>query len=77
MTSFRLPIDWDQEQNVMAYDPSWNVTLGTPSSRHPDNTLHFAELVRLAEGQATGDDNAICDAVTKLAPMLTPAASAI
>lgn len=77
MTSFRLPLDWDQEQNVMAYDPTWNVTLGTPSSRHPDNSLHFGEFARLAEDQATGDDNAICDAVVKLAPTLTPAASAI
>jgi hypothetical protein len=77
MTSMRLALDWDQEQNVMAYDPSWNVTLGTPSSRHPNNSLHFGEFMRLADAQATGDDNAICDAVIKLAPMLTPAASAI
>jgi hypothetical protein len=77
MTSMRLSLDWDQEQNVMAYDPSWNATLGTPSSRHPDNSLHFGEFMRLTDGQATGDDNAICDAIIKLAPMLTPAANAI
>lgn len=78
MTRFRLSIDWDQEQNVMAYDPPWNLTLGTPSSRHPDDSLQFAEFVRLEGDQAAGaDNNAICDAIILLAPTLTPAASAI
>lgn len=78
VTRFRLPLDWDQEQNVMAYDPAWNLTLGTPSSRHPDDDLHFGEFVRLADDQALGDDSdAICGAIIELAPVLTPAASAI
>jgi hypothetical protein len=78
MTSFRLPLDWDQEQNVMAYDPEWNLTLGTVSGRHPDDNLHFGEFERLSDDQASGDDiDAICDAIIELAPMLTPAASAI
>jgi hypothetical protein len=77
MTRFRLPIDWQQEPNVMAFDPPDNFWLGSTADRHPDNSLHFGEFARLTDGQATGDDNAICDAVIDLVPMLTPEAGAI
>lgn len=77
MTSFQLPIDWQQEPNVMAFDPPDNFLLGSSANRHPDSSLHFGEFARLADGQATGDDNAICDAVIELVPTLTPAAGAI
>ena len=30
-TAFTLPVTWDQEQNVMAYDPPTNFTLGLPA----------------------------------------------
>ena len=76
MTSFKLPVDWQQEPNVMAFDPPDAFLLASPSNRHPDNTLHFVEFARLAEDQATGDDNAICDAVIQLVPTLTPTAGA-
>jgi len=77
MTSFRLPLLWEQEPNVMAYDPPEDFLLGSTSSRAGDPSLHFGEFARLADGQATGDDNAICDAVIELVPTLTPAAGAI
>jgi hypothetical protein len=77
MSHFKLPIDWQQEPNVMAFDPPDNFLLGSTADRHPDPTLHFGEFARLADDQATGDDNAICDAVIGLVPTLTPEAGAI
>jgi hypothetical protein len=76
-TTFSLPVTWDQEQNVMSFDPPTNFTLGSASVRAGDPKLHFVDFARLAAGQATGDDAAICAAVLKLAPTLTPKASAI
>jgi hypothetical protein len=76
-TTFTLPAQWDQEPNVMAYDPPDNFTLGTASVRAGDPNLHFVDFARLAPGQATGDDAAICADVLRLAPTLTPRASAI
>jgi hypothetical protein len=76
-TAFTLPVTWDQEANVMAYDPPSNFTLGASSVRAGDPTLHFVDFARLAADQATGDNAAICAAVVKLVPTLTPKASAI
>ncbi|MET0386390.1 MAG: hypothetical protein ABW321_10550 [Polyangiales bacterium] len=74
-TLFKLPLDWNQEANVMAYDGT--PLLGSEAARAADKTLHFAEFARLAEDQATGDDQAICSALVALAPMLTPAAAGL
>lgn len=72
--SFVLPTTWDQQQNVMAYDGS--DLLGSEADRAADMTLHFTEFARLSDGQATGDDTAICNSVVDLVPTLTPKGSA-
>jgi hypothetical protein len=72
-STFKLPVQWDQEANVMSYDGS--PLLLSEAARASDATLHFAEFVRLAPAQAVGDDNAICKSIVALAPMLTPVAA--
>lgn len=69
----KLAAQWNQEQNVMAFDGS--PLLASESAKSADPSTHFSELVRLTPDQASGDDNAICDRIIKLAPMLTPAAT--
>lgn len=71
--TIKLPLEWNQEQNVMAFDGS--ELLSQEAVRAADKTLHFVQMVRLTEAQAAGDDAAICASVTKLAPMLTPEAA--
>jgi hypothetical protein len=72
----RLDLQWGEETNILAYDGS--PLLETQAVRAADASLHFAQLVRLADGEATGaDDLATCAAVRKLAPMLTPEAAGI
>jgi hypothetical protein len=66
-------VQWDQEANVMSYDGS--PLLLSDAARASDANLHFAEFVRLAAGQAEGDDNAICKSLVALAPTLTPVAA--
>jgi hypothetical protein len=77
MTTFRLLIDWKQEQNVMAWMPMEDLTLGLTADNAANPELHFAEAARLTADQATGDDAAICAAIRELAPALTPNASQI
>jgi hypothetical protein len=72
-SSFELPLIWDQEPNVMAYDGS--PFLSSEAVRAADAQLHFAEFVRLKPDQATGDDDAICKSLRELAPTLTPKAA--
>lgn len=43
-SSFSLPMDWDQEQNVMAFEGS--PFLGTTAVRAAEPSLHFAEFAR-------------------------------
>lgn len=69
----KLTMIWDQDQNVMAYDGS--PLLATGAVRAADATLHFAQFIRLTPDQAAGDDAAICQSITRLAPMLTPEAA--
>jgi hypothetical protein len=71
----RLPVQWDQQPNMLGFDGS--PLLASESVRAADPSLHFAELARLSDGQATGDDLSICRAVVELATILTPAASAL
>lgn len=71
----RLPLQWNQETNLLGFDGSPLLT--TQGVRAADPNLHFAELARLPDGQATGSDLEICDAVLELAPNLTPSASGI
>jgi hypothetical protein len=70
---FTLPLQWDQEPNVMAYDGS--AFLGAEAIRAADASLHYAQFARLSADQATGDDAAICKSIVKLAPTLTPKAA--
>jgi hypothetical protein len=70
---FKLPLQWDQEQNVMSYDGS--PLLATGAVRAADASLHFVQFARLSAEQAAGDDAAICRSVTTLAPTLTPEAA--
>jgi hypothetical protein len=74
-SSVRLSLMWDQEQNVMSYDGS--PLLASSAVRAADPTLHFSQFVRLQDGQAVGDDAAICATVVELAPTLTPEASGL
>jgi hypothetical protein len=70
---FKLPLEWNQEQNVMSYDGS--SLLSQEAVRAADKNLHFVQLARLTAAQTTGDDLAICASVVQLAPMLTPEAT--
>jgi hypothetical protein len=72
-TTFKLPLDWNQEANVMAYDD--NPLLASEAVRAADPALHFAQFARLSAEQASGDDAAICNGIIALAPMLTPEAA--
>jgi hypothetical protein len=71
--SFELPLMWDQEPNVMAFDGS--PFLGAEAVRAADAKLHFAQFARLKADQATGDDDAICKTLRELAPTLTAKAA--
>jgi hypothetical protein len=70
---FTLPLEWDQEQNVMAIDGS--SLLRSSAARAAEPELHFMELARLGPSQATGDDSAICNQIVELAPSLTAKAA--
>jgi hypothetical protein len=70
---FTLPLSWDSEPNVMAFDGS--PFLGSSTVRAADAALHFAQLARLTQHQAIGDDATICSAIVALAPTLTPEAA--
>jgi hypothetical protein len=72
-SAFKLLVQWNAEPNVMSYDGT--PLLGSESARASDDTLHFVQLARLAPGQATGDDAAICKSIVELAPTLTPEAA--
>ncbi|HKP62850.1 MAG TPA: hypothetical protein VJV78_39215 [Polyangiales bacterium] len=73
--SFRLPLQWDAEPNVMAVDGS--PLLASDAVRAADPKLHFAEFARLQPDQATGDDDTICSGIRQLAPKLTPTAAGL
>jgi len=70
---FKLPLQWDQEPNVMAFDGS--PFLGSSAVRAADPTSHFAQFARLKAEQAPGDDATICKSIVELAPTLTPEAA--
>jgi len=70
---FTLPLSWDSEPNIMAFDGS--PFLGSSAVRAADPALHFAQLARLQPTEAVGDDATICSAVIALAPTLTPEAA--
>lgn len=70
---FKLTLSWDQEPNVLAFDGS--PFLGSSAVRAADASLHFVQLARLANDQATGDDAAICKSVVELAAVRTPEAA--
>jgi hypothetical protein len=72
---FKVPLQWDQDANVMSYDGT--PLLSSSAARAANMTLHFAQFARLAPNQATGDDIAICKSITALAPMLTPEAAGL
>jgi hypothetical protein len=70
---FKLPVQWNQEANVMSYDGS--PLLASDSAKAADPALHFTEFARLTPEQATGDDAALCKRMVELAQTLTPAAA--
>lgn len=72
---FRLPLSWDQEPNVMAFEGS--PFLSATAVRAADASLHFAQFARLEPSQLTGDDTSICRSVRELAPTLTPEAAGL
>jgi hypothetical protein len=72
-TAFKVPVQWDQEQNVMAYDGS--PLLASSAARSSNASLQFAQFARLTKAQATGDDATLCKSIVALAPMLTPEAA--
>ena len=72
---FELPVEWNQEYNMLGYDGT--ELLASDAVRAADPRLHFAELARLAPDRVTGDDLAICSAVVELAPTLTPRAAGL
>jgi hypothetical protein len=69
----KLPLSWDAEPNVMAYDGS--PLLGSTAVRAADATLHFVQMARLSAEQAVGDDATLCKQLVELAPSLTPEAA--
>jgi hypothetical protein len=69
-SSFQVPLDWNVEQNVMAYDGT--ALLASDAVRATDPSLHFAMFARLTPEQVVGDDQAVCKSVVALAPTLTP-----
>lgn len=71
--TLKLASDWGQNENVLGYNGSPLLT--SQGVRAADASLHFAELARLGDDQATGDDTAVCAAIRALAPMLTPNAN--
>jgi hypothetical protein len=71
-TSFELPVTWNTTQAALGYTGSPLITQSaTPDS---DATQHYVWFVRLAPGQATGTDTAICASVRSLVPTLAPSA---
>lgn len=70
---FKLPVQWNQEPNVMSYDGS--PLLASDAAKAADPALHFTEFARLTKEQAAGDDAAICKRMVELALKLTPAAA--
>lgn len=73
--SFRMPLDWNAEPNVMAFDGT--PLLATEAVRAADRARHYIEFARLASDQATGDDEAVCASTRQLAKTLTPAAAGL
>jgi len=71
----RLTLMWDQEQNVMSVDGS--PLLSSTAVRAADPMLHFSQFIRLQDGQAVGDDAAICASIVELAKALTPEAAGL
>lgn len=72
-STFKLPLLWDQEANVMAYDGS--PLLSSSAARAADPALHFVQFARMTAEQSAGDDKAICASVINLAKTLTPEAA--
>jgi hypothetical protein len=73
-SSITLAVVPIHENDLLGYNGS--SLLATPSNVAADRKLHFVELVRLDASQATGDDQATCNAVRALAPTLAPNANA-
>jgi hypothetical protein len=63
---------WVQERGVLAYEPPTAFLFTAPAERAPDKGANLVEFTRLSADQATGDDDAICQAIRDLAPVLTP-----
>lgn len=72
--TFKLPVVWDQDANVMAVDGS--PVLNSEAARASDPSLHWAQFARLTAEQGVGADNAaLCANLVPLARTLTPEAT--
>lgn len=69
----KLKDDWGQNEAALKIDGS--PLLFQTGVKAADATLHFVEMARLDDGQANGDDAAICTAIRTLAKTLTPNAA--
>jgi hypothetical protein len=67
---FTLANNGSTEEALLGYEGS--ELLASTFVKANDPTLHIAEMARLGDGQAVGDDTAVCQAVRTLAPTLTP-----
>jgi hypothetical protein len=67
---FTLANTGSTEEALLGYEGS--ELLASTFVKANDPTLHIAEMARLGDGQAVGDDTAVCQAVRTLATTLTP-----
>jgi hypothetical protein len=75
---FQLDYDWVQERIVYGTDPGDPITrslLAADAQVSPKLGENFVEFGRLADDEATGDDDAKCEAVRRLVSRLNPAAN--
>jgi hypothetical protein len=68
-TTFRLGLDWKQEESVLGVTTD---ALKAAGVKDANPALHFVQFAKLSDTQARGsDDSAICTAIRDLAPELT------
>ncbi|MFT3922194.1 MAG: hypothetical protein QM778_06640 [Myxococcales bacterium] len=67
-TTFRLPLDWGQEESVLGVTTD---ALKAAGAKDGDASLHYAVFAKLSAAQAVGTDSEVCASVRSLAPELT------
>jgi hypothetical protein len=74
-SAFELPVQWNQEANVIGVDGS--PLLASEVVRAADPKLHFVQFARLRADELPADDTGICSKVLALSPTLTARAAAL